>query len=156
MGKPRKKAMRRAYLKVWSNGYINTGSRDDAARRYSTTVMQDVVARHRHEEDAPVRFPDDPVPRVSSHPRADALALAQSLSDVLGTVRIEHKIVLRKTKYEETCMFYGMKGQSCLIIQVLHDVIVKRSTIFDSRIKAIDSYKSGRIIWVEQRNIATV
>ena len=144
------KRMRRAYLKQWSNGYINTGSRDDAPRRYSPVVMQQGVNNHRHEPDTPkqefiVKNPYIP-PNV--------LAVAQELMDRIGgTVRVEHKITLRLTKYEETAMFYGMKGQVCFLVQKLHDTIIRRSPVFDSRAECIKKYKDGKIIWVETINI---
>lgn len=161
MAKPRQRAMRRSYLKRFSSNRIN------APQGVDKLAMRDLEYHNRVDKGY---CPDDKFmetvfgkdyvhnqvnqPREGSLKNKAILEFKARLEEIASVAMMNHKIELKHTRYEHTFMFYGMKGGNCVLVQILHQAIMKRSVVYDSREKAIDRYKEGRIIWAEYKNIS--
>ena len=158
--RPRNKRMKRSHLKRWSSDRVY------APQGINKEFMSDLAY---HDRAKPTELPSDKfmemvfgrdyVHNQVNEPRSEALRskavleFKNRLEEIASITFMNHRIDLKHTRFEHTCMFYGMKGSNCVLVQVLHGVILKRSVLYDSREKAISRFKDGRVIWVETRNI---
>lgn len=137
MAKVRRKAMRRSHLKRYqsNNVYVSRG--------IDKEFMQELAYHDRTKSigTEPAHKP------IENETRADVRAMVDWMSE--RGVKLEHKVVLKRTRHEETSMYFGMKGSNCLIVQKLSAGVIRRSVLYDSRDKAITRYTNHDIIWVE-------